>query len=240
MSNLDLGPEPTKNFYYLERSLEHSNDEVKILGLNEVQRISEQASNQIFTQNLVIAALKCLENPKEKVGTMAVKVLPKILPTFLTDHSVQTNLKELLTCSDLIRCRTYDVSVAIAKESQGNLEQIAYAVDRLCLDLSTNDILLELNILEFLSDLAQTEHGWLYLENKEIFKKITENVENLDTNPLKNLLIPGYMKFFGNVASKQPAKIIQGFPLIINALLDCIIFDTDSTILPVVFDTFGE
>lgn len=243
MNNLDLA-DTTRNCYYLERSLEHSTDGVKIIGLNEVDRISKQAPNQIFTQNIVIAVLKCLESPHEKVGTLAVQILPKILPKLLTDHSVHINLNKLLTCSDLIRCRVYDVSISIAKESQVNLEYLAYVVDRLCTDLDTNDILLVLNILEFISDLAQTDHGWLYLENKEIFKKIMEKLDSLDKSPLKNLIFPGYMKCFGNIALKQPTKIIQGFPSFINIVLDllleCIVSDTDGTTLPVVFDTLGE
>lgn len=243
MSNLDLA-DTTKNCYYLERSLEHSSDSVKVVGLNEIDRISKQAPNQIFSQNIVIAVIKCLENTQEKAGILAVKILPKILPKLLADHSIHINLNRLLTCSDLIRCRVYDVCVATAKESQDNLENVAYVIDRLCSDLDTNDILLELNILEFLSDLAQTNHGWLYLDNKGIFKRITENVDSLDNNPLKNLLFPGYVKFFGNVALKQPANVIQGFPIFINSLLDllleCIVSDTDGTTLPVIFDTLGE
>lgn len=243
MSNLDLA-DTTKNCFYLERSLDHTNDGVKILGLNEIDRISKQFPSQIFSQNVVIAVLKCLENPQEKIGILAVKILPTILPKLLADHSVHINLNRLLTCSDLIRCRVYDVSVTIAKESQGNLECVAYVIDRLCTDLDTNDVLLELNVLELLSDLAQTDHGWLYLENKGIFKKIAEKLDNSEKSPLKNILFPGYVKFFGNIALKQPAKVIQGFPLFINAIMDLllkgIVSDADSTTLPVIFDTFGE
>lgn len=242
MSNLDLA-DTTKNCYYLERSLEHSSDSVKVLGLNEIDRIIKQAPNQSFSQNIVIAVLNCLDK-QEKTGILAVKILPKILPKLLADHSVHINLNRLLTCSDLIRCRVYDVCIATAKESQDNLEYVAYVIDRLCTDLDTNDILLELNILDFLSDLAQSDHGWIYLENKGIFKKITEKVDTIDNNPLKSLLFPGYMKFFGNIALKQPAKIIQGFPLFINSmfdlLLECIVSDTDGTTLPVIFDALGE
>ncbi len=243
MSNLDLA-DTSKNCDYIERSLTHTNDSVKVVGLNEVDRISKQFPNQIFSQNVVIAVLKCLENPQEKVGILAVKIVPTILPKMLTDHSVHINLNRLLGCSDLIRCRVYDVSVAIAKQCPGHLEAVAYAIDRLCTDLDTNDILLELNILEFVSDLAQTDHGWLYLENKGIFKKISEKLDNLERNALRNVLFPGYMKFFGNIALKQPTKIIQGFPLFINALMDLllesIVSDVDGTTLPVVFDTLGE
>lgn len=243
MSNLDLA-DTSRNCYYLERSLEHPNDNVKVLGLNEVDRISKQLPNQSFSQNVIIAVVKCLENPQEKVGILAVKILPTILPKFLTDHSVHVNLNRLLTSSDLIRCRVYDVSTAIARESADNLGHVAYVIDRLCTDLDSNDVLLELNILEFLSDLAQTDHGWLYLENKGIFKKITEKMDNLEGNPLKTILFPGYMKFFGNIALKQPAKIIQGFSIFVNSVLDllleCIVSDTDGNTLPVVFDTLGE
>lgn len=243
MSNLDLA-DTSKNCDYIERSLDHTNDGVKVLGLNEVDRISRQFPNQSFSQNVVIAVLKCLESSQEKIGILAVKILPIILPKLLADHSVHINLNRLLTCSDLVRCRVYDVTTAIAKESQDNLGSVAYVIDRLCTDLDTNDVLLELNVLEFLSDLAQTDHGWLYLENKGIFKKIADKLDALEQNPLRNILFPGYMKFFGNISLKQPTKIIQGFPMFVNALLDllleCIVSDGDGTTLPVVFDTLGN
>ncbi|XP_037038603.1 26S proteasome non-ATPase regulatory subunit 5 [Bradysia coprophila] len=243
MSNLDLA-DTTNNCDYIERSLEHRNDSVKVLGMNEIDRISRQFPNQQFSQNVIIAVLKCLENPQERVGILAVKMLPTILPKILTDSSVHINMNRLLAGSDLIRCRVYDVSVAIAKVSQGYLESLAYVIDRLCTDLDTTDMLLELNILEFLSDLAQTDHGWLYLENKGIVKKIAEKLDGLEANPLRNILFPGYMKFFGNIALKQPTKIIQGFPMFINAAMDllceCMVSDADGTSLPVVFDTLAQ
>ncbi|KAJ6636009.1 26S proteasome non-ATPase regulatory subunit 5 [Pseudolycoriella hygida] len=243
MSNLDLS-DTSKNFDYLERCLDHQNDSVKVLGLNEVDRISKQFPNQTFSQNVIISVIKCLENPQERVGAVAAKILPAILPKVLSDHSVHSNLNRLLTCSDLVRCRVYDSSTAIAKQSQGNLECVAYILDRLCTNLNSDDVLLELIVLEFLSDLAQTDHGWLYLENKGIFKSIADKLDTMETNPLKNLLFPGYVKFFGNVALKQPMKVLQGFPSFVNALMDLllesIVSDADGTTLPVVFDTLAQ
>lgn len=243
MSNLDLA-DSSKNYDYIERSLEHPNDSVKVVGMNEIDRISKQFPNQQFSQNVIIAVLKCLEHPQERVGILAVKILPAILPKILNDHSVQTNVNRLLAGSDLIRCRVYDACVAIAKQGQVYLESLAYVIDRLCTDLETDDILLELNILEFLSDLAQTDHGWLYLENKGVVKKIADKLDGLDAHPLRNILFPGYMKFFGNISLKQPTKIIQGFPVFINSAMDLlcesIVSDADGTSLPVVFDTLGK
>lgn len=243
MSNLDL-TDTTKNYEYIERSLEHTNNSVKVLGLKEVDRITKQFPNQLFSQNVIIAVLKCLENREERVGILAVKILPSILPKILSDHSVHSNLNRLLSCSDLIRCRVYDVSIAIAKQSPSQLESVAYVIDRLCTDLDSNDLLLELNLIEFLSDLAQSDHGWLYLDNKGVVKRIAEKLDQLDQNPLRSLLFPGYMKFFGKVALKQPTKIIQGFPLFVNSLMELLLESlashADGTTLQVVFDTLGE
>lgn len=244
MSNLDLA-DSSKNLDCIERSLHHANDNVKVLGLNEIDRISKQPPNERFSQNVTIAVLNCLENPEEKVGILAVKILPSILPNHLSDHSVTSNVHTLLLSSDLIRCRLYDVFTRIAGQDSRYLESEAVrsVIDRLCTDLDTSDILFELNVVNLLSDLAQTDHGLLYLENKGIMKKIAEKLEKLHQNPLRNLLFPGYMKFFGNVALKQPTKIIQESSFVdslLSLLLDSIVSDADNTILPVVFDTLGE
>lgn len=239
MSNLAI--DHKVNNYYLERSLQHANGDVKLLGLSEIERLLANAATASISldPNITIALVKCLEHGNVNVAAASIRILSQVLPKSLANQSVKANLTYGLVGSDMTRCRIYEVAVNVCHVSPDCLSQVEFITERLFADLDTDDVLLQLNVLGFLSSLALTNHGLVYLENKGIFARITKNVLALEDNPLKNLLIPGYMKFFGNIASTQPAKVIQGFPKMINSLFDCIL-DTDCAMLPVAFDTLGD
>lgn len=236
MSNLAI--DHTVNKYYLERCLQHANGDVKLLGLTEIERLLANAPVSL-DPNITIALIKCLEHENVNVAAASIRILTQVLPKLLaTDQSVRANLNYGLAGSDLTRCRIYEVAMIVCRDPDC-LTEVEFITERLFNDLNSDDVLLQLNVLGFLSSLALTNHGLVYLENKGIFARIAKNVLALEDNPLKNLLIPGYMKFFGNIASTHPSKVIQGFPHMINSLFDCIL-DTDSAMLPVAFDTLGE
>lgn len=238
MANLAI--EETQNIYYLERTLQHPTEEIKLIGLYEIQRIVDKSLvPPTFNENIQITLIKCLEHESVNVATVTIKILSAILPVSMDAPIRSTLANTLKVAADLIRCRIYECAINIAKISEEQLGRVEFIIAHLFADFDTDDILLQLNILDFLSNLALASHGLVYLENKGIFAKITKNVQSLESNPLKSIITPGYMKFFGNIAKCHPEKIILEFPLMINSLFDCIL-DTDVTILPVAFDTFGK
>lgn len=58
-------------------------------------------------------------------------------------------------------------------------------------ELSTDDILYQLNILELLSQLSITPYGMNYLVTCGALNKIVDFIRDSKTNPLRNLVIPG-------------------------------------------------
>ena len=64
-------------------------------------------------------------------------------------------------------------------------------------ELHKDDILLQLNCLELLSDLAITEHGLLYLDQEGIVGKLETLMQTTENDPLASFLIPGEFKRFG-------------------------------------------
>lgn len=247
MSNLDIDHTEKVSFHsYLERCLLHKNDDVKILALNYIERRIKEAGsdwpvsmNNLYQSNLMIALLNCLECDETRVGTIAMGILLKLLPKAIKDKSIKDRLDQILSGKDVVRCRVYEIGVKLSQNSIENQDHFDFIFEKLVADLDTDDILLKLNILNLTSDLAQTDYGLVYMENKGIFTKILREIELLDENPFKSILAPGYLKFFGHIATVQPAKIIQGFSGMINSLFDCIL-DENISALPVAFDTFGK
>lgn len=244
MSNLEIDhTEKVSYCSYLQRCLAHKNDDVKVLGLgyiegrlNHVTGNSTPASmNNLYQSNMMIALINCLESEETRVGTGAVNILFKLLPKAINDKAIKMRLEQLLCEKDIVRCRIYDLGVKLSKTGVENHDKFDFIFDKLIVDLETDDILLKLNILNLAADLAQTDYGHNYMENKGVFAKILREIELLDESPMKAVLVPGYLKFFGHIATVQPVKIIQGFSGMINSLFECIL-----QALPAAFDTLGK
>lgn len=240
MSNLEIDQATHISYYnYLERCLQHSNPDVIALALNDIERrLSQQPTATAFDTNIVVALIKCLECEETKVSTVAVRNLITLLPKFLSEKCVRAFLESTLGARDLLRCRVFEIAVKLSRSSVEVHDGVEYILQKLIDDLDTDDILLLLNVLDFLAELALSDHGLVYLENKGVFEKVLRQVDSLDTHAFKSILVPGYMKFFGHIATAQPTKIIQGFSSMINSLFDCIL-DGNSLVLPVAFDTLG-
>ena len=64
-------------------------------------------------------------------------------------------------------------------------------------ELSKDDVLLQLNALEIVADLAQPEHGLAYLDETNAIGELEVSLDNVATSPMGSLLVPGFVKLFG-------------------------------------------
>lgn len=234
MSNLAIGE--TENNYYLERSLMHTNYEVNLLGLKEMHRMYHKNVNIEFNSNLVIAAVQCVGSDNIGVSSAAIFLLRDILPKSMDDKGVIANLDQMLHKSSIVACRVYELSNHLALLTEEFLPKIEFILVQLIADMHSDDALLLVSSLDFLSEFASTNYGMIYLEKKHVLSRIKRNIQTLDQHPMRTLLIPAYMKFFGFVGAAHPEKIIIGFPQMITSLLDCIL-DANAATLPIAFDT---
>lgn len=58
-------------------------------------------------------------------------------------------------------------------------------------EVHKDDVLIQLNAIEMLSDLTMVDHGLVYLDQQGIVGKLESMMGDLDSNPLGNLLLPG-------------------------------------------------
>lgn len=211
-----------------------------MLGLNDIERRLKSSSMATdFGPNSLVALINCLENDETKVAAASIRILIQLLPKAFDQKPIKHQLEQVLGGKELVRCRVYDIAVKLSQQSQVYHTNVEFILEKLIGDLDTDDILLQLAVLDLVSDLALSDHGHIYLENKGVFAKVLRQIEQLDDNVHKSLLVPGYLKFFGHIATAQPTKIIEGFSSMINSLLDCIL-DGNSSVLPVAFDTLGK
>lgn len=189
--------------------------------------------NKIGDDNLMVA--KCAMCIMKEIGKNS-----NGLQILYTGEPLRS-FARLLVKNDTISFRIYEVIVDIAKSSKEGLEASAQSgfLNSLFDTLESEDILLQVNALEILTQLALTEEGLSYLEQQEVVRKLVQKIAQANENPLSNLLIPGLMKFFGNVARYWPNEIFSKYPVVVSALFE-VIESGDQTILGVALDTLGH
>lgn len=240
MSNLSI--QEAESQFYMMKCLQHPNGEVKLIALKEIDRNMESLTKNFtvpMDSDIVIPIIDCLKLG-ESVANTVPGMLFKILPV-CDDQIVKNKLIECLDHSEVVKCRVFDLAIQIAKHSAENLDKIEYVLNHLYLALDTEDLLLQMNYFELLSDLSIVRHGITYMENKGFTKKITFLLKKLDdkSDPMRRLVLPGFIKFFGTITAVHPHNTFKHFPQYIILLLN-IISEMDLELLPVALNTLGE
>ncbi|VDQ00421.1 unnamed protein product [Trichobilharzia regenti] len=70
--------------------------------------------------------------------------------------------------------------------------------------LSSRDPLVCLNWLELAKMLTDTQTGYQFLSEKDIFTRLMNDLRSFSSDSLADLLLPGYIAFFGNLAKHVP------------------------------------
>lgn len=225
------------------KCLQHSNGEVKQIALKEIERNLQSLTKNLtvpLDSDIAFPIIDCLRLD-ETVAVAASAILFKVLPALIGDQHIRTKLTDCLNSSELAKCRVFDLAIQISKQSAEHLDKVECVLHQLFLALDTEDLLLQLNYFELLSDLSLVEHGFMYMDNKGIINKITLLLKKLDeqSDPMRSLLLPGYIKFFGTITAVQPEYTIKTFPQYLILVLS-IVTEADMELLPVALDTLGE
>ncbi|XP_055531950.1 26S proteasome non-ATPase regulatory subunit 5-like [Wyeomyia smithii] len=237
MSNLSID-EPAEVKNVIEKSLSHANPKVQVFGLRELHRLLLAQPDSFANESVILLVIKCLTSDDTSVGTPSIDLLVLLLPRFVHLRSIQKNLEDVLTKKDIVRCRLYEVAVKVGSQSPALLDSMEKVLHKSVQELEGEDILLQLNVLQVLSELALSDHGMAYLENNGVFDNLMRKTNQLDEDPLAAILIPGLMRCYGSIAAIHPAKIYDGYPKIISLLFDCLLSE-DFSVLPVAYDTLG-
>merc|ERR1712127_220608 len=102
---------------------------------------------------------------------------------------------------------------AISKDHLINISEPIYHLDANLKDiLNSNDILAKLNVIEILSNLGITFHGYEYLRHNSHLKNLLNDLINSDFNPFGSFTEAAIMKLFSHIAQVMPDKIEDNFP----------------------------
>lgn len=191
-------------------------DNVVLCQLSCDRRILESVLKLLGGEDLWLSKqsaimLKQMIREKEALGAMLHPPVSNVLDSVL-DHS------------DVCRFRVFEVFVDVAKASPENLERLSESghLERLLKEMDKNDVLVQLNALEVLTELVSSSHGLDYLERTGIISKFRQKALNISSDPLGTFLGPGVLKFFGSMGLTSPQRLLLDYPQVLSFIFESV------------------
>lgn len=193
MSNFEISDTNRSSFCsYLERCLQHKNDEVKIVALNDIERrfsnelptdTDSQSSFMSGTQqtNISIALINCLECEESRVATIAIRILSKLLIQVIGDELVKNHLDQVGNKSDLAKSRVCELSMKLMNDTFEDNKKVDFVAEKIIADLNSEDFSRKSPMIDFLTTLALTENGCNYMVATGILQNIVYKCADLHT-----------------------------------------------------------
>ncbi|KYO23439.1 26S proteasome non-ATPase regulatory subunit 5 isoform C [Alligator mississippiensis] len=233
----------------LQEGLFHPDDAVKILTISQVGRIVENSDavrEVVGNPELLRQIIYCIGGEKISVAKEAIKSLSRIAQTqdgleALFGRSLLVDLKNVMGTSDIVRYRVYELIVEISSVSADSLNYCANSglISDLLGELTGEDVLVRTTCIEMVTSLAYTQHGRRYLAQQGIIDKISNIIIGADSDPFSGFYLPGFVKFFGNLAIvDSPQQICERYPVFVEKVFE-MAEGHDPTMIGVAVDTLG-
>ena len=103
-----------------------------------------------------------------------------------------------------------------------------------------DDILVQLNAIEILSNLAESKHGFDYLTSLNILTQMDLRLKEVSSGPMAHFLMPGYIKFFGRLAYQTPRNFHNLYPNFTSILLNMLSNSSDQDQQILALEVFGH
>ncbi|XP_068190893.1 26S proteasome non-ATPase regulatory subunit 5 [Antennarius striatus] len=233
----------------LQAGLGHPNEDVKVLALTQIGRIlghPDAGANVLNNHALLRAVIHCIGEEKMGVAKEAIRSLsqlggskPGLDALFQSD--LLGALKDVMTTSDVIRYRVYQLVVDVSSMSPVALGYCANSglITQLLGELTGDDILVRATAVEMMTALAQEQHGRRYLAQQGVMDQISNMIRGAETDPFSSLYLPGLVKFFGNLAiMESPQQVCETYPAFQNKVFEMAL-DPDLAMTGVALDTLG-
>lgn len=214
----------------IKRGLEHPQHQVKVVLVNAVIKALEAGGEArdllLLDQGLVVACAKSLMDPHLSVSQASRRFLLKLSdPQINAGHFLFTEpllnvLKDMMLmvetdAKDELKLRLLDVIVTVSNANEKNL---MLAAQHGFLDVlfqlldKEDDVLVQLNALELLTQLVESQHGHTYLKGHDKVKTMDLTLNRISSGSLWHFLMPGYLKFFGRISYFSPQDFATEYP----------------------------
>ena len=102
------------------------------------------------------------------------------------------------------------------------------------------DVLVQLNAIEIVSNLAESKQGYDYLHSLAILTQMDSRLNEVAAGSLAHFLMPGYVKFFGRLAHHNPSTFQDLYPNFFSILLNMLNDSSDQDQQLLALEVFGH
>ncbi|XP_077593317.1 26S proteasome non-ATPase regulatory subunit 5 [Stigmatopora nigra] len=231
----------------LQAGLKHPDSNVKILALTQVGRMADNpdATVEILnSRNVMGSVIHSIEEENMTVAKQAIQALSRLSrsPTCLEKlfrGELLTVLKNVMTVSDIVRYRVYELVVDVATMGLDHLSFCQVILNDLIAELTGDDVLIRATAIEMVTILSRCGHGQKFLNEEGVIFKFSNMIKGADEDPFSYLYLPGLVKFFGNLATaRSPQKVCEDYPVFLNKVF-AMASDADPAMVGVALDTLG-
>ncbi|RUS84628.1 hypothetical protein EGW08_007600, partial [Elysia chlorotica] len=229
-------------------------DSLKALCLSELSRISKEAPQELSQyEDLVLAVVEQLSSDALDVGPAAASIIanigqdPNSLMVIFKEPMIK-QFSEAMKKNAVTRFRVYQIAIDLSRQNPEALTACAHAglLRQLVNEAGRDDdVLVQLNAIELLSDLATSAHGLQFLDEQGIVEKLEIMMADVAQNPMGSLVLPGkwyidnwLIKFFGGLAKNHPKEVLSKFEHFVRLVLSNV-GDGDPNLRGVSIDTVG-
>lgn len=116
--------------------------------------------------------------------------------------------------NEIARMRVYEIVIKVTARKPHLLERFARlgVWNRLLEEIKMDDVLLQLNALQLITELAETHVGFIFLKDQNILTEMDEYLGEVASGSAASFLLPGFIKFFGVVSEKHDLDFFHHFP----------------------------
>ena len=186
---------------FVIEGLNHPQFEVREFCLGELERCSATVNGLLAildNVDILVYTTRALSNESLACVKLASNTLINTAKhesglEILFEHQIQSEIEELLTKKDVIRFRVYELFVAIQRLSEKAFElcRKSGVLEKLAKELDGDDILLRLNSIELLTQLADSgTNGLMFVEESGIANKLNNLLITAEVDPLISLMLP--------------------------------------------------
>lgn len=186
---------------FVIEGLNHPVFDVRELCLSELERCSSSMNGLLAlldNVDVLVYTSRALSDENLSCAKLATKTLVNTAKhesglELLFQHQIQSELEALLMKKDVIRFRVYELIVIIQALSDRALEccKRSGVLERLTKELDGDDVLLRLNCLELLTQMADSgKNGLMFVEESGITTRLNNMLLSAEADPLMSLMLP--------------------------------------------------
>lgn len=234
---------------FVIEGLNHPQFEVREFCLGELERCSASINGLLAlldNVDILVYTARALSDENLTCVKLATNTLINTAKhdsglEILFQHQIQSEFDELLTKKDVIRFRVYELMVLIQALSERAFKSSRNSgvLEKLTKELDGDDILLRLNCVELLTQLADSgKNGLTFVEESGIVTRLNNLLISAETDPLMSLMLPSIIRFFGYLAQSRPVEVTQQYPIFLQTVFSFLTVP-DSALKLIAIQTVG-